>query len=172
MRHRRRYRNPMSLSGVKGVIVPAAIGAAGGLALDIVWSYASPYIPSALTSSPMIAGLTKLAAAFGIGLAARKVLGPVKGNAVMAGAVTVQLYSLLSTQLAGTLPGLSGFRGMGAYMTPMAGLGNMSPAQYIQKPARMAGMGRVGAYMTPMSGLAGLPFGGLGDLSGRTDDNA
>lgn len=159
--HRRRHRNPISMGGITSTLVPAAFGAAGGVALDFAYNFASPYVPTAISSIPYGPQLLKLAGAFGIGILARKFLGPVKGNAVMMGAVTVQLYNFLAVAVGGT----GGMAGLGAYLTsgkpaPMAGLGSPNPAVYIQRP--MGRMGRVGAYMNkPMSGLSGLPFAGL-----------
>lgn len=162
---RRRHRNPVSLSGIKGVLLPAAMGAAGGLALDVAWNYLSPYVPASISASPYMVAAAKIAAAFGIGLVARKFLGRDKGNAVMAGAVTIQVYSLAAFALAGTVPGLSG---LGAYLpgSRMAGLGATSPATYLNGMGRV---GRMGAYLKPMSGLSGLGGLGLGGMPGSMD---
>jgi hypothetical protein len=158
-RRHRRHRNPISMSGIKSAIMPAAIGAAGGIALDVAWNYLSPYVPASLTTSQYMVSAVKIAAAFGLGLVARKFLGSEKGNAVMAGALTIQIYNLASFALAGSLPGLSG---LGAYM-PMRGLGSTSPATYLQGPRGMGRVGRVGAYlrqpamMGSLSGFDGMP---------------
>lgn len=169
-RHHRRHRNPISMSGIKGVLLPAAVGAAGGLALDVAWNYISPYVPSALTTSPYMIAAVKIAAAFGIGMLARKFLGSEKGNAVMAGAVTIQIYSAASFALAGTLPGLSG---LGAYLpgSGMQGLGSPNPAPYLNGIGRLRRTGVVphsrtlSAYMPGMAGLGGLGGQALGALS-------
>lgn len=158
---RRRHRNPsVSMSGIKEALIPAAFGAAGGLALDVAWNYLSPYVPASITSSPYMVAAAKIAAAFGIGLLAKKFLGGSKGNAIMAGAVTIQLYSAASFALAGTLPGLSGLAGMGAYLRApgMSGLGAASPAVYLHGPRGMGRMRGVGAYLRQpgMSGLSGF----------------
>ena len=164
MRHyRRRHRNPSMSNVVSEVLIPAGIGAAGGAAIDYVFPLVSPYFPSFLTSSTTILAGTKVAMAFGLGLAGRKFLGPSKGNALLAGAVTVQLYNFIATLMGGT-PGMAG---LGAYMNkPMSGLGSPNPAVYLQKP--MGRMGRVGAYINK-STMNGLPFAGLG--SATMDDN-
>ena len=164
---RRRHRNPISMSGIKGVLLPAAMGAAGGLALDVAWNYLSPYVPATFTSSPYLIAAVKIAAAFGIGMLARKFLGSDKGNAVMAGAVTIQLYSAASFALAGTLPGLSGLH---AYLpgSSMNGLGTPNPAVYLNGVGRLRRTGVVGrsslsAYMPgSMAGLGALGGGTLG----------
>lgn len=167
-RRHRRHRNPLSMSGIKGVLLPAAIGAAGGLALDVAYNYLAPYVPASLTSSPYMVAAVKIAAAFGIGMVAKKFLGSDKGNAVMAGAVTIQIYSALSFALAGTLPGLSG---IGAYLpgSSMNGLGSPNPSPYLNGMGRVGHLrrtGRVGALSAyiPGSGVSGL--GSLGMMPG------
>jgi hypothetical protein len=174
--YRRRHRNPMSASGLKNAIVPALIGAAGGVAVDYAYQFVAPYLPTSITTGTYIVPVGKLALAFGLGLAARKFLGSEKGNAVMAGALAIQTYNLIASVLGGT----AGLAGLGAYLSPNApsqpytssvarnGLGSPNPAVYLQKPmGRMGRIGRVGAYMTPMSGL---PFAGLGGLGGTQAD--
>jgi hypothetical protein len=174
--YRRRHRNPMSLSGVKSAILPALIGAAGGVAVDYAYQFVAPYLPTSITTGTYIVPVGKLALAFGIGLVARKFLGSEKGNAVMAGALAIQTYNLIASVMGGT----AGLAGMGAYLSPNApgqtysssvtrnGLGSPNPATYLQKPlGRIGRMGRVGAYLTPMSGL---PFAGLGGFAGSGND--
>jgi hypothetical protein len=175
-KHRRRHRNPLSVSGVKNAIVPALMGAAGGVAVDYAFQFAAPYLPTSLTTGVYVVPVMKLGVAFGLGLAARKFLGSEKGNAVMAGALAIQAYNLIASILGGT----AGLAGFGAYLTPNAptqpysssvsrnGLGSPNPASYLQRPmGRIGRIGRVGAYMTPMSGL---PFNGLGSLGGTQAD--
>lgn len=163
---RRRHRNPLSISGVKSALMPAAIGAAGGVALDVAYGYLGSYLPASLQTG-MAASAVKLAAAFGLGMVATKVLGAEKGRAVTIGAVTVQLYGLLKSTLASAAPSVPGLAGFGAYIASpgMSGLGyGANPAVYLQKPAGMGrmgrlGRGRMGAYIKaspmPMAGLDG-----------------
>jgi hypothetical protein len=166
-RRHRRHRNPMSFSGIKGVLIPAAIGAAGGMALDVAYNYLSPYIPATFTSSPYLIAAVKIAAAFGLGMLAKRFLGADKGNAFMAGAVTIQLYSAASFALSGTIPGLSG---LGAYMPgSMAGLGSPNPAPYLNggvgrlRRTGVVGRSSLSAYMPgSMAGLGALGGGQLG----------
>jgi hypothetical protein len=174
--YRRRHRNPMSVSGLKSAIMPALLGAAGGVAVDYGFQFVAPYLPTSLTTGVYVVPAMKLGVAFGLGLVARKFLGSEKGNAVMAGALAIQTYNLIASVLGGT----AGLAGFGAYLTPNApgqtytssvsrnGLGSPNPAVYLQKPmGRIGRMGRVGAYMTPMSGL---PFAGLGGMGGTQAD--
>lgn len=171
--HRRRHKNPLSVSGIKGALVPAAFGAVGGVALDVAYNFLAPYIPSSITSvSPYMPNVLKLAGAFGIGMVARKTLGNEKGNAVMAGALTIQIYNVLATLMGGT-PGMAGLAGMGAYLRPTitGGLGSPNPAAYLQRPmGRMGRVGRVGAYMPNAMPLSGLPFAGLHGASNGEGD--
>jgi hypothetical protein len=177
-RYRRRHRNPMSMSGVKSAIMPALMGAVGGVAVDYAYNALAPMLPTAVTGAlgTYTGPILKITTAFGIGLAARKFLGSEKGNAVMAGALAIQVYNLLATVLGGT----SGLAGMGAYLSPPAagqvytssvsrnGLGSPNPAVYLQKPLGRMGSRRMGAYLnnTPMSGL---PFAGLGAGTSQGD---
>lgn len=161
--HRRRHRNPMSLSGLKGVIVPATFGAIGGVAVDYLYNFLSPNLPTSITSMSIGPPLIKIAGAFGVGLVGEKVLGAEKGKAVLMGALAVQIYNLIASLIGGT----AGMAGLGAYMNRGIGsLGSPNPAVYLQKPmGRMGRVGRVGAYMQPLSGL---PFGGMGSMGSST----
>lgn len=176
-RYRRRHRNPLSVSGLKSAILPAALGAAGGIAVDYAFQFAAPYLPTSLTTGMYVVPAMKLGVALGIGLVARKFLGSEKGNAVMAGALAIQTYNLIATVLGGT----SGLAGLGAYLTPNApaqnytssvarnGLGSPNPATYLQRPmGRMGRMGRVGAYLQNATPMSGLPFAGMSG-AGNTD---
>jgi hypothetical protein len=151
---RRRHRNPSTLGGIKSAVMPALLGAAGGVAVDYAFQFAAPYLPTSLTTGAYTVPIAKLGVAFGLGLLAKKFLGGDKGNAVMAGALAIQTYNLLATVLGGT----SGLAGLSAYMPKLSGMGSPNPATYLNGP-RMGKVGRVGAYMPRMSGLSGL--GGL-----------
>jgi hypothetical protein len=179
--YRRRHRNPMSVSGLKSAIMPALIGAAGGVAVDFAYNALAPMLPTAVSTSlgAYTGPIVKIGTAFGLGLAARKFLGSDKGNALMAGALAIQVYNLIAQVLGGT----SGLAGFGAYLTSNApsqpytssvsrnGLGSPNPAVYLQKPlGRIGRMGRVGAYMTPMSGLPFAGLHGLGAMGGTQTD--
>jgi hypothetical protein len=151
--HRHRRSNPFSVKGLTNSIMPAAVGAAGAVALDVVYAYASPYLPANLQTG-MIGSLVKLAGAFGLGMGARKFLGREKGNAIMLGALTVTGYGVIKPLIASfapTIKGLSGYAdytsmgaylprpGMGAYL-PKPGMGYYSPAAVVQ-PSGVSGLG-------------------------------
>lgn len=175
---RRRARNPRFLGGgmmgqVKGTLVPAAFGAGGAIALDVLYGFISPKLPTTFQTGPMTL-LVKLAGAIGIGYAASKVLGQGKGRTAALGAATVVSYSFLKSYVAQALPSLnlSGYSdfvdysvartppGVGAYLPNrpgMNGLGFISPAAvigdgtssnmgaYMGRPG-MNGLGDIGAY--------------------------
>lgn len=163
-RSRRRHRNPFSVSGLKGQLMPAAIGAGGAIALQIAYGYATPYLPAQLQTGYLPA-LVKLAGAIGLGMVAGKFLGREKGKEVTLGGLTVVLVGVITPLIAQAVPslGLSGFGGgdyipysrpgVGAYMRnpkAMGRLGFMSPAGVI--PPR--GMGAYMARSVP--GMKGL----------------
>lgn len=168
--HRRRLHNPrrrgggFSLRGglLRNAVMPAAMGAGGALALDVVYGYLNPYLPVTLQAGWMQL-LVKGAAAVALGTVAMKFLGRERGKVVMMGALTVTAYSALRSAVAGAgIPGLSGLgygdytpfpmHGLGAYMrgptgTPgIQGLGYVSPAAVIGPTMSP----RMGAYM-PMN---------------------
>jgi hypothetical protein len=89
---RRRYRrNPISVGGLLGQLVPAAYGAGGALALNLGLSYLP--LPDSLKTGWARHGV-RLAGAFALGYGAKKFLGS-KGQMVAAGALTVVMYDLL-----------------------------------------------------------------------------
>lgn len=103
--------------------MPAALGAAGGIALDVGMGYIGSYLPSMLTTG-YVKHVTRIGAALGIGYGAKKFLGA-KGNAVAQGALIVAVYGLLKdviVQFAPSVKGLGDYEevtldtGMGAYL--------------------------------------------------------
>lgn len=155
---RRHYRrNPMGNMG--NVLVPVGIGAAGAVALDILWGYLSPMFGTTFTGNAMMNLAAKSALAVAGSMAAGKVIGKARGKYIMAGALTVYGYELIESlvkQMAPTLP----FAGMGAYM-PRMGSVAYNPAPYLSGPVPLSGMG---AYMQhgAMSGIGGGSTGEMG----------
>jgi hypothetical protein len=111
-RHYRRSHNPrLSIAGIGGQLMPAALGAVGGLGLDVTMGYVVPmsWYPVALATGYGLHA-TRIGAALGLGWVARKFLGT-RGTAVAHGALIIATYGLLkyvTVQFAPTLPGLSG----------------------------------------------------------------
>jgi hypothetical protein len=150
-RRRRRRRNPFGGGEISNVVIPAAIGAGGAIALAVAYGYLSPNLPSSVTSITGASTILQAAAAIGLGFLAGKALGRQKGTYVAMGGLTVVLVNAItpyiSSATGGSLPGMSGFGGlklggvgdyiayrrpgMGAYMrvpTRGMGLGYISPA--------------------------------------------
>ena len=75
-------------------LVPAGIGAAGALGLDVALSYVRPYIPDTFTG-PIFDPIVKIGGAIAIGYIAGMAGGRRFGDQVLAGAITVTLYDLL-----------------------------------------------------------------------------
>jgi hypothetical protein len=145
--HKRRHyrRNPSGLnigSFLKNTLMPSAVGAVGALGVNIVLGYLP--IPDTMKTGP-IGTLVKIAGAVGVGMIASKVSNRRIGEQVTAGAVTVQLYQLMSGMLANAAPalaaraGLAGMDeypsleytapGMGAYVD--SGMGMYMPASRV-----------------------------------------
>lgn len=193
LRRTRRHRshNPFSSRGLVSAVMPAAIGAAGAIGLDVLMAYLP--LPATLQTGWMNT-LTRAAGAIGLGLVAGKVMGKSIGHEVAAGGLIVVAYSALKATLAPTLgtsiKGLSGLadfgdyapaysgqsgammgQGMGAYMQPRLGaymqprLGAyMNPAAYVgaaRASAPMAGFGGFGGFGSTMDYMSDYDLGGM-----------
>jgi len=167
VRHRRRRshsrrrvtrlrRNPMRGFGgfsvkrfLNDTLIPAGVGAAGALAVDVALGYTAAYIPASFQTGIMHTGV-KLAAAVGIGMVAGASMGKKFGEEAMAGAITVTLYDLLKSQVKTMMPTL-----------PLSGynMGWVSPGMQI---------GGLGAYVGSDRAYNGQ-MAGLGYYVGETD---
>lgn len=167
-RRRHRRSNPFSVKGLTHTLMPAGIGAAGAVALDIVYAYATPYLPASLQTG-YFATAVKLAGALGLGFGARKFLGREKGNAVALGALTVVGYGALKPLIAQFAPSIK-MAGLGDSQgySPDQGIGFYSPASVIPG----SGMGAylpnrgMGAYVQSGVGMNGL----AGEYSAYNND--
>jgi len=128
-------------SFLRGTLVPSAVGAAGALGVDLVMGYASPYLPTVLTTG-MAAPLTRIAGAVALGMVAANVMKDRRvGEQVMAGAVTVLAYSWVKDLVKAQFPSLllSEFDGqgynMGAYVS---GMGYAGPALAFPDRSRLS----------------------------------
>lgn len=158
----RRSRNPFDAKGLTAAIVPAAIGGAGAVGLDILLAYLP--LPAALQSG-WGNYATKLAGSFGVGYLGGMALGREKGHLITAGALTVSLYTILralAQQSLGTsvkgLSGLADFRdyrrtAMGAYMDPATVI--RTPQMSAQRPRNAISAQPMGAYMARPLGRVG-----------------
>jgi hypothetical protein len=135
-RHRRRRytimrRNPVSIGNPVGFVsselMPAAMGAVGGLATNWIFDNYAPVSFQSGVLNPV--GRLGLAALLGLGVA--QVTDNRTGQLVAAGAMTITVYELLANYMSGNgLFGTPGNTGFGRIMNPrMRGLGYMNPAR-------------------------------------------
>lgn len=158
-RRGRRMRNPFDTKGLTAAVVPAAIGGAGAVGLDILLAYLP--LPATLQSG-WGNYATKIAGSFAVGYLGGMALGKEKGHLITAGALTVSLYTILralAQQSLGTsvkgLSGLADFRdyrrtAMGAYM---------DPATVVRTPQMVAGRPRTAISARPMGAYMARPMG-------------
>jgi hypothetical protein len=160
-RYRRHRRNPRGDVGtlLSDYLIPAGIGAASAVVLNIGWGYLAPSLPTSVQT-----GIGALAAQAGLVIVAGAVLsrsmpGSSRGiNAGVVGALTVVAYSALANMLQGTsfAPNMSGLHDyrryrVGAYMPGTAATALPAPARAAVAARRM---GRVG-WVSPAARLAG-----------------
>lgn len=127
VKHHRRRRNPISLRGMTGGITAmlksAALGAGGAIVTDVAYGYVKGYLP-AMVQSPVAADgsiqysyyAAKGAAAVGLGMLLRKVIGAQKAGRMVEGSLTVTLHGLAQALVATSLPSV----GMGKYISGYA----------------------------------------------------
>jgi hypothetical protein len=177
--HRHRHHNPFGITrGVMAEFTPALWGAAGGIGLDVALAYIP--LPAALQTGYANSAV-RIAGAIGIGAVAGMMTTRRTGFMVGAGALTIQLYSiirgLLASTVGSTVKGLSGLADfkdytMGAYMQPaLAGPvvrpagtprtvgAYMNPAAYVSAASPIVARQRVagfGAYMGNRGRYAGM----------------
>lgn len=98
-------RFPTTVGGIMDMIIPASIGAAGALALDMAWG--SLPLPATLTTGTL-APVTRIAGAIGIGVVVGMVAGRRNGALAGAGALTVTMYDLIKPYVASAFPQVPG----------------------------------------------------------------
>ena len=148
--HKRR-RNPIGgralglhMSSITALLKTAALGAGGAVVTDVAYGYVKGYLP-AMVQSPVAADgsisyayyLSKGAAAVGLGILLKKIIGAGKAGRMVEGSLTVTLHDLAkavvgsnftSVQMGTLSPGkitgqlplartLHGVKGMGAYLS-------------------------------------------------------
>lgn len=138
---RRRRRNPISIGGLTGrgmvdMLKDAAIGGAGGIAMDLIMGQVNPFLPASFQTvkgQVSVGDAVKAAFTALLGHALRK---PTKGLSMkMAqGSLTVQAYDLIGVLVPEAMP-----------------VGFASPARIIQGSARVGPTkgGMLQAYMKP-----------------------
>lgn len=194
-RHRHRRSNPFKIGGfsLQHDLIPALVGGAGAVGVDVGLAYLSPYLPAFLQSG-WGRLLAQAVAAVGIGYGARVMIDSRTGAAVTAGGLVVTAYSglrqVLAPTLGTTVKGLSGLADFsdyqrsgwdGAQMTQAPALSAYMPqGAYMRAPGLAGGrMGRLG-YMNPGSVLTGLrqkqlaaymPQSGFGSFGGAYSED-
>jgi hypothetical protein len=159
--HRRRLSNPRfsTRNLTEGYLIPAAVGALGGIGLDVAWGYASPHLPAALTSGwGAFAGQGGLAIGIGWGLS--KVLPRHRREIAtgVVGALVIITYNAIKPLIQQYVPsaGLRDYTsyrvGVGAYQ-PGSGV-NRVIAQVPRRLGYMSPAASVGSGAVNMSGLA------------------
>lgn len=163
--------NPMSTDGIMALAVPAGIGAASAVALDVALAYLP--LPAAVQTGwgNMLA---KIGLAIGAGFAIGHFSSKRTGALVAGGALTVYGYEAIKMALAPTLgasvKGLSGLAdfadyssvGVGAYMPGNQGMGAyMNPAALLSAPAPKPSAG-------PAATLRAKQVAGLAAYMGRS----
>lgn len=121
---RYRRKNPVGfLSDFMSQLIPAAIGGAGALGVDVLMAVVP--LPDSIKNGPF-KPLVRVGAAIGLGMVAGMVKDKRFGNQVAAGALTVIAYDtmkgLLSKVAGGKIPGL------GVYEIPGVGTYEVGPA--------------------------------------------
>jgi hypothetical protein len=136
-RNPRRVRNyaRRAYSGARGImggamgfakekLLPGAIGGAGALAVDLAWPYASPYLPSVLTTGAFVPA-TRIGLAVAIGYAGRMIGGRKFGDEVMNGAIIVTLYDLMKGYAVAAEPAIFGTPAASQSVTARVAQNNM-----------------------------------------------
>jgi hypothetical protein len=121
MNPRRRYRrNPRGgeITGfLADAMVPAVIGAAGALAVDLIIGNTQQYLPSTLTTG-MALPLVRMGASLLLGVAVGMAAGPVYGGAAAAGGMIVTVYGMAKNYIQQNYPQvqLARYVGVGRYL--------------------------------------------------------
>lgn len=153
-RHARRFASNrsgrMSLapaSLVKNTLIPAALGGAGALIVDVAWGFLP--IPATIKTGPM-GPIAKAAGAVALGMVASKVAGREMGQRITSGYLTVLAYNLLKGIVTKAMPQLP----MGEYIN---GLGYIQSGQFMPDASVAAYLPAPTPAQAPMAshGMAG-----------------
>lgn len=152
-RIRRRKLNPRVLSprGILNALIPAGMGAAGAVALDLAMNYVP--LPAQF-QTPLWKNVARIVGAFGLGYVATFALGREKARQVTLGALTVASYTVIRDLVSQNFPQL-GLSGAESYDMSDLRMGYLSPAPMLTS-ARQNGMG---AYMSSSMSTPAPAFG-------------
>jgi hypothetical protein len=95
---RRRASSPGVTGFIGNDLLPAAIGAGGALAMDMIWPHLT-FLPESLQTGPLLP-VTRIGAALAIGFGIGMVGGTRMGRAATVGALTVTAYDMAKGYLA------------------------------------------------------------------------
>lgn len=164
---RRRYharRNP-SLRGITSKIVPTFktgfVMGGGAIANDVLYGLVSPYLTSVLatagSAAPILQYAFKMLTAIGVGMIGGFARFP--SRELSEGAAAVATHDFLKAQLQSLAPSLfgsggalalSGYNGMGAYLSGSAPIVGTATFPQTYSPARNT----LGAYLSGSSGMS------------------
>lgn len=168
-RRRRRHNPRMALTtrGIMNALIPAGMGAAGAVALDLAMNYVP--LPEQF-QTPLWKNVARIVGAFGLGFAASYVIGKEKAKQVTLGALTVASYTVIRDLVAQNFPQL-GLSGAETYDMSDLRMGYINPAPMLTN-ARNGGMG---AYMNsapiPPSGVGAYMRGSLDTVNAMNGVN-
>ncbi len=121
--------------------MPAAIGAGGAVAFDVLWAMAP--IPASLKTGPM-SPVVKIGAAIAVGVVVSKFVSAKYGAAITAGAVLVTAYDVIKNTIRANVPQLP----LSEYVD---GFGYVSPGPFYPDaalPNYSAMQPNMGAYVS------------------------
>jgi len=127
---------------VKGVLMPAAMGGAGAIVMDLAWGFAP--LPANIKTGPL-APLAKIAGAILVGGLASKFVGREMGQKVTQGYLTVMAYTLMKGMVQKAVPSLplNEYDNAMGYISPAT----QYPDQSMQAYLTGDGGSTVGAYL-------------------------
>lgn len=156
-RHTRRRRNPIGLGSFKlgsitSLLKSAALGAGGAIAVDVAYGYANSYLPDMVKSPMSVDGspnyayyAAKGAAAVGIGMLLKRVVGASKAGRMVEGSLTVTLHDLAKVIVASNMSSVKlGYAGAGRN----AGTLPQAQRQLKGTGAYVSGVTPLGAYIS------------------------
>lgn len=175
IRRRSRRINPrfslggLSVRGVLSNLAPAAIGGAGALGVDVALAYLP--LPDQLKSG-WLNTLTRVGAAFAVGIGVGMLTDKRKGQIATLGGLTVIAYDVIKGAVRDNFPDVKGTGGVADYQDYTVGAymnGGGAPA--LPAPGTGAYMDPTMGYMNPAP-LVDIPSGddGVGDWQGWQSD--
>lgn len=150
----RKFGGLISGNIVNSTVIPAAMGGAGALAVDVAWGFLP--LPAAIKTGPM-GPVAKAAGAIVLGALATKFVGKQIGEKVATGYLTVLAYNLARGMLQKAMPNvpLSGYD-LG-YVSPATQFADPSISAYLDSDASASSS--MNAYVNGYDSPAGYDTG-------------